>query len=898
MGENENIVYLPYGQNEISQQDLMTSLSDGIESYLGSKKWARKQKYRDAWLNAYQDIMSQGITGATNNSGLWTITHKGNIDIDSKSAIEKEMYGDAAYYIQQKMAGLTPRSKKEEEDKNKKKENYGNFSGRFSKYIIDNNFGGEESLFSDKNEGWNTLDARGEKGLRGNTNRKDRVLKALDALKKDLDNNEYDFEGTPYKDKADLIGRIQKAEEVLTNDNPNDDSPALNALGFSYGQWFNNGGNDQYTTEGFTGTYNDYYNKYLPEQQKLQEQAKRDKLANQYSVNDVFHYGQGMQGLQLTPEEQKDYLGFAQGVVANPNRSQEDLQKLLGIFQFAARNNGLQNLSKEELEKFGKFVGYRNPTRLKKIPNLEGVYYDAIMRRLVIPKIEGEVADLQTLYNQNDPKILEIKKQEQANNRKLSDGFQTEDYLRMGAMAQDIAGAVAAWIPTYGTAASGILGTTSMATNLAADWNDDSVTWTEMLKNAGINTILAGVGMVPGLGVAAKSGKWLANIAKWTPRILTLAQAGHIALSDDIKNSLKKASSISDWDQLTNQDVKNISYALSTVAGLSRGAKGIVNNRKYKPTITQNAEKKSFITTKSGKQIEATKEQVKAINKAGRKGGNAEANKELRKLHEAENEEVNITFKTGLKGKVDPTNRIKLEWDTKNVGQTPEVQRYSRALSIQNARIKAQNPILSKFLPTEYDIYHGAANLNFPKLDIVNRLKQTWNPVSNRSFKGKPKTGTSSSQNKTTSQSQTQQVQTKVPHSKNEIRTDWKNTIEKKHFTTNEIKSGTYTLNNPKNSAFNVEFKVSDIDSNGFRTLIINGTKPFKFKTQRQLQERIAKAMSSYRASVNNSKSKAGINHKEIGKILTELKAKGWLKQGGTIDLDTTVREFFKNNNI
>jgi len=140
-----------------------------------------------------------------------------------------------------------------------------------------------------------------------------------------------------------------------------------------------------------------------------------------------------------------------------------------------------------------------------------------------------------------------------------------------------------------------------LATNFAADWNDDSVTVGDMFKNAGINLALAGVGMVPGLGLAAKSGKWLANIAKWTPRILTLASAGHIALSDNIKNSLKKASSVSDWNQLTNQDIKNITYALSTVAGLSRGAKGIVNDRKFKPAFTESTEKQYTITTSKGK---------------------------------------------------------------------------------------------------------------------------------------------------------------------------------------------------------------------------------------------------------------------------------------------------------
>lgn len=117
MEENE-ITYIPYGQNEISQQDLMTSLANGVEEYLGSKRWARKDKYRQAWLNAYQNIIDHGLTGASNETGVWTVNHgKDPIDLNNMSNTEREMYQDAAYYIQQKMAQMTPRKKEEEKKK-------------------------------------------------------------------------------------------------------------------------------------------------------------------------------------------------------------------------------------------------------------------------------------------------------------------------------------------------------------------------------------------------------------------------------------------------------------------------------------------------------------------------------------------------------------------------------------------------------------------------------------------------------------------------------------------------------------------------------------------------------------------------------------------------------------
>ena len=79
----------------------MTSLANGVPTYLESKRWAKKDKYRQAWLNAYQDILTHGLTGASNNSGIWAINHGGDaIDLNTKSNVEREMYQDAAWYIQ------------------------------------------------------------------------------------------------------------------------------------------------------------------------------------------------------------------------------------------------------------------------------------------------------------------------------------------------------------------------------------------------------------------------------------------------------------------------------------------------------------------------------------------------------------------------------------------------------------------------------------------------------------------------------------------------------------------------------------------------------------------------------------------------------------------------------
>ena len=356
MEENE-IIYIPYGQDEISQQDLMTSLANGVESYLGSKRWAKKDKYRQAWLDAYQSIINRGITGASNDSGIWKINHKGdNFTLDTMSNTEREMYQDAAYYIQQKMAQMTPR-KKEEEKKKEDLEKFGSFGDNLMKRILNGRYGGEgkenKTLFLDPEQGWDALDVRGTNGLRGTAKRKEAMIAELKAYKRDLDNQDlnYNFEGTPFKDKADLQTKIQTAIDALNTDKETDDLPAFSALGLPYRAFFNNGGNDPYTKGDYTGTYAGY-NEYLNEQNKAKQKAEQEKLkqqrANQWKSFRSWDFSK-LAGRPLTAEESNStYLDnlFAKGKWTGDEQSQ-----IVQAFKLAEQNGQLVNLSKEELAK-------------------------------------------------------------------------------------------------------------------------------------------------------------------------------------------------------------------------------------------------------------------------------------------------------------------------------------------------------------------------------------------------------------------------------------------------------------------------------------------------------------------------------------------------------------------
>jgi hypothetical protein len=99
----------------------------------------------------------------------------------------------------------------------------------------------------------------------------------------------------------------------------------------------------------------------------------------------------------------------------------------------------------------------------------------------------------------------------------------------------------------YGTATSAGLGLTSMLTNLSADIMDDSLTKGDVAKNAGVNLGLGLVGMVPGLGLASRTGKWATNLLKWAPRLLTLSA---IKDTPEVYNSIQKG--LKDYKSLTN----------------------------------------------------------------------------------------------------------------------------------------------------------------------------------------------------------------------------------------------------------------------------------------------------------------------------------------------------------
>lgn len=883
-----DIQYLNYGDQQIEQQAFLNKAANEVQNYVQSQPWSRKRK--EKFMSAYSDLMNRGVLGASNSSGQWVLDIGGeDLGLDSKNTKDKEMYQEAAYFIQQQMAGMPTKSAQAEEEK----KDLPVFDNKYFTEALHHKIGSEEfgGRDWDTQNDWNNLDARGENGLRGRSKRAETLSRHLQEYANSLEEGKYNFEGSPFADLNDFRARIGNAVEALKNPNNEEGvTTALNRLGLRASDYFNNGSGDlsntinPATNQPFTYSELAQYNQQQAElKQKQQLQAQQQAKKNAYNSALVLTRGssklKGMdsQALKAKYQDSNNLIAALQGYSQrNLNDLTPDEQsELHGIYKNLA-NAPIDNKLLKAIQATARYKG-ASPNRFRKINGVDGFIFDTVANQVIQVKSRGQ---FEADKNQTQPDLFtNVKTPEEkmklAGERKVNDGeWKAEDYTRMAAMGQDIAGTVAALLPGYGTAASATLGTTALATNFAADWMDDSVSRGEMWKNAGINLGLGLVGLVPGLGLASKSGRWITTAAKWAPRILTMAAAGEVALSPEIRASVAKLNSN---ETLTVNDWKNIGFALSTVAGVTRGARGVVDNRKYKAAFKGTTKSELNIVTKSGKKVSATKEDVERINKAGRKGGTEEANKELRKIKGAENEEVGVDFKTGRFSKRTPGNKVKTEIVTTTAEASPRVQAYQRALKMQNDARKAGKGIYKfapRFLHTSYDIYKGAATLSLPQTKVIDRFKQMWNPIS----EGKSKKTTSAESKTTVKGESTSKTTTPERVERfNKATTKRLEDLNKEKFSKAKLKSGDYDLGGHKiqvveqsDGTFNLIYK-GNIEGNYLKS------------QQKEIQKAVRDIVNSRTRNIEKNKVEK-IGTKELGKILQDLKRKGWLKQGGTIN--------------
>ena len=593
-----DIQYLNYGNQQIEQQALMDSLSNDVQSYVDSQPWSnnRKQKF----MKAYTTIMNNGITGANNSTGQWKINVNGTIDLDNMSKKDKEMYQEAAYFIQQQMSKLPTKSAEEEK---KDLPVFNNFKENFGNFISKQYFGGQKFNIGGDKDNWNYLDERGKNGLRGTSKRSKLLAQYLTDYSNSLKEDTYDFKDSPFSNLNDLKTRIGNAVTAL-NDNVYDqkDIDSLNAIGLRAQDWFYNGSEDTFTTDdGKQYTYGDYYGKILPAQQKAEQEAKtkatQTKLAQQKAnwYNNYRFFGDKMSGKPIS--NQSNVYEYLNGLAQKANLTPDEQSEIVWAFKLAGKNNALISLDRNELSKFGPMWKGRTQN-LRKIRGVNGLYWDIINNRVVQPynKNEGLQIDFQQIVNQNSPEYLAQQKLNTP--RQLSEGFEYEDYARIGAALGDVIS-----LGGFGANIAGSI--ISLLGDTSADIADDKVSTWEAVKNFGKNLGWTAAGFIPG----GKLGKVAKNIMRWAPKML-------VALND--YNLLNDESNKNTWNKLTNEsrllkeglndeDLKNITYWVRAFTGTANAIKATGRDIKYSKARGTTGQK---FKTKDGTEVQLSDKAV------------------------------------------------------------------------------------------------------------------------------------------------------------------------------------------------------------------------------------------------------------------------------------------------
>lgn len=154
---------------------------------------------------------------------------------------------------------------------------------------------------------------------------------------------------------------------------------------------------------------------------------------------------------------------------------------------------------------------------------------------------------------------------EAAERRPMEEGFSTIDKVRLGTAAADAISAAAAFIPGYGTVASGVLGIGSTLTNIGADIADESMSGGDVAGNALYGLVMDVVGLIPGMGATGKATKIVRVLKPVSKLAMRTLQAYGMVHSADAFNKL-----MSNPSDMSADDWRNLVTGLQAISGEAR----------------------------------------------------------------------------------------------------------------------------------------------------------------------------------------------------------------------------------------------------------------------------------------------------------------------------------------
>lgn len=212
--------------------------------------------------------------------------------------------------------------------------------------------------------------------------------------------------------------------------------------------------------------------------------------------------------------------------------------------------------------------------------------------------------------------------------RKPADtGFTASDYARLGAIGADLI----SMIP-----GAGVVGYAGTLANFGADWGQDGPDWGDagrLAMNLGLDT----VGLIPGLGAAAKGSKVVKNLIKWTPRLLSAAAAINYT-GPGIESARKLATNPKD---LSVDDYRNLAELIKVVVGGGKGVKRQIQSRQLRNAA---ATGNHVITSATGKEYTVTGAQLDEIASHGKLKDQQAAFQKITKSDDRLGRQVNFSW--------------------------------------------------------------------------------------------------------------------------------------------------------------------------------------------------------------------------------------------------------------
>lgn len=934
--------FLNYGNQRISSQDFINDTSNNVVGYVQNQPWTKKKK--DLFMTTYRDLMSKGILGASNETGEWLLDVAQDPQISSKSKSEQEMYGVVAQYMLDRMKKLPTQESLEEQEKKRIEALplYTNdiHSKNIHNLLSSEYFGGND--FS-QSQDWDELDKRDKNtGKRAFTERALRLKSVLEKYRDSFKGDEYKYETGPFASADDVKSRLNDAISALNNPEWNeDDINSLNRLGLNWRDYFNNGLNDIYGVDekGNKITYEQYYQglqdaQRLELEQKRNEELARKKAKLQEDEKNKIYFTKGnasilgqnlnslankykTSGQLIQAMNELSQRGFA-------NLSPEEMSELTGAFRYGKR----QPISDDLFNRIQiKYRNRFNKNDFEIIPGIENaVWYKPTQSVWTFSNsynnsinnnedwLQGysdEAKDLLKKAAAKNRVIFSVLRDPNNARYKDPDGSINwtnmlkdtgVDNFRLHAILDDIGALVASFFPGYGTAISAGLSIDGMLKEAIADIADESVSWSEVATNLGSNAIWTAIGLIPG-GKIPKIGKYLGKIGKialpLTGAVMGTVSGAKLLSDPEVKKSWEKVLD-GNFSDVSGGDLRNILLVLTSAVGIAQGARGTANAIKY-GRFTPKTQTIQKVKTNKG-DVEVNPEQLAKLRKASPAEANRILNEEIKKGTGYE-----LDTRWWAKG---PLNSKKVKIITEERPGTLSAKQKNELdkLRIRSERQHAGEGIykyvprqIREYMPTTYDLWHGNWRTPFVRINnqetseikpIINpNLKllpnNTVKPIINQNLKSLP--------NKTFGASEVTPYRSNtnlrinnqehlISNSTREIQSYQNNY----HYTNNGNPSG-----NPSGRQITGNYMSDRNPISGNLEFEFNGKK-IKFNLSKKEADKLKNnpgLISQFRNKnskqidqmLKDAESKK-LSTIEIGKILRNLKQKGWLKQGGKIE--------------